>query len=69
MTRSRSLTFLAGAAAVPLAALTVAGCGGSAGSKTLAPPKTTGGQVATVGVATTGLGKTLVDSRAAPSTS
>jgi predicted lipoprotein with Yx(FWY)xxD motif len=63
MTRSRSLTLLVSAAAVPLAALAVAGCGGSGGSKTPAPPKTTGGQVATVGVATTGLGKTLVDSK------
>jgi predicted lipoprotein with Yx(FWY)xxD motif len=60
MTRSRSLTLLASAAAVALAALAVAGCGGN---QTAAPPTTTGGQAATVGVATTGLGKTLVDSK------
>ncbi len=63
MTRSRSLAFLAGAAAVPLAALVVAGCGGSGANQTAAPPTTAGGQAATVGVATTGLGKTLVDSK------
>jgi predicted lipoprotein with Yx(FWY)xxD motif len=49
MTRNRSLTFLAGAAVMAVVALAVAGCGGTGGS-------------ATVGVATTGLGKTLVDS-------
>jgi predicted lipoprotein with Yx(FWY)xxD motif len=58
MTRNRSLTFLAGAAVV--VALAFAGCGGS--SHTPARPATTGGQAATIGVATTGLGKTLVDS-------
>lgn len=60
MTRSRPLTSLAGAAVV--AALAVAGCG-SGSSQTAAPPTTTGGQAATIGVATTGLGKTLVDSK------
>jgi predicted lipoprotein with Yx(FWY)xxD motif len=62
---SRSITFLAGAAAVPLAALAVAGCGGGAGGESTAlpaPPKTASGAAATVGLATTGLGKTLVDS-------
>jgi predicted lipoprotein with Yx(FWY)xxD motif len=76
MTRRTSITSL-GAAAVPLAALAVAGCGGSATAtappaKTtstspaqtavVAPPKATAAQVATVGVAKTGLGKILVDS-------
>ena len=60
MTRSRSLTFLAGVAVVPLTALAVAGCGGT---QTVAPPTTTGARAATVDVATTGLGKTLVDSK------
>ncbi len=65
MTRSRPMTFLAGAAVIPLAALAVAGCGGGGGgaSAATAPPKTTNGAPATVGVAKTGLGKILVDSR------
>jgi predicted lipoprotein with Yx(FWY)xxD motif len=61
------MTFLAGAAAIPLVALVVAGCGGSAssstGSSASTPPKTTNGAPATVGVASTGLGKTLVDAQ------
>ena len=65
MTLSRPFTFLAGAAVIPLTALVIAGCGGGArgGSTMAAPPKTPGGQTATVGVATTGLGKILVDSK------
>jgi predicted lipoprotein with Yx(FWY)xxD motif len=62
MTRSRALTFLAGGAVVPLAVLALAGCGGGSGGTETAA-KTTGRQAATVGVATTGLGKTLVDSQ------
>jgi predicted lipoprotein with Yx(FWY)xxD motif len=65
MTRSRSITFLAAAAAIPLAALAVAGCGGGGGGEATAsptPPKTASGAPATVGLATTGLGKILVDS-------
>lgn len=61
---SRSITLLAGAAAVPLTALAAAGCGG--GGETTAsptPPRTASGGPATVGVATTGLGKILVDSK------
>jgi predicted lipoprotein with Yx(FWY)xxD motif len=66
------MTFLAGAAAIPLAALVVAGCGSSSSSSgasastappKTAPPKTTSGAPATVGVASTGLGKILVDSQ------
>jgi predicted lipoprotein with Yx(FWY)xxD motif len=65
MTRSRSLTFLAGAAAVPLVALTVAGCGGggSSSNASAASAKNTSARTATIGVARTGLGKILVDSR------
>jgi predicted lipoprotein with Yx(FWY)xxD motif len=64
MTRSRPITFLAGAAAAALTALTLAACGSGGGEgATAAAPKSTGGQTATVGVATTGLGKILVDSR------
>jgi predicted lipoprotein with Yx(FWY)xxD motif len=60
------MTFLAAAAAVPLAALAVAGCGGGGGGGATAatPPTTTGGQTATVGVSSNGsLGKILVDSQ------
>jgi predicted lipoprotein with Yx(FWY)xxD motif len=65
MTLNRSITFLAAAAAIPLAALAVAGCGGGSGEATAspAPPKTASGAPATVGAATTGLGKILVDSK------
>ncbi|HEX4734962.1 MAG TPA: hypothetical protein VH247_11145 [Thermoleophilaceae bacterium] len=56
MTRSRSLTSLAGAAAISLTALALAACGaGGTGS--------TGGGNTTVGVSTTGVGKVLVDSK------
>ena len=64
MTRSRPLTFLATAAVIPLVALAVAGCGGGSGANAAAvTPKTTSGASATVGVATTDLGKVLVDSK------
>jgi predicted lipoprotein with Yx(FWY)xxD motif len=65
MTLNRSITILAAAAAIPLAALAVAGCGGDSGEATAspAPPKTASGGSATVGAATTGLGKILVDSK------
>jgi predicted lipoprotein with Yx(FWY)xxD motif len=64
MTLSRSITSLAAAAAIPLAALAVASCGGG-GEATESPtqPKTASGAPATVGAATTGLGKILVDSK------
>jgi predicted lipoprotein with Yx(FWY)xxD motif len=61
MTRSRPITFLASAAAIPLVALAVAACGGG-GAATAATPKTSTGASATVGVANTSLGSTLVDS-------
>jgi predicted lipoprotein with Yx(FWY)xxD motif len=63
MTLGRSITFLAGAAAVPLAALVVAGCGGGEATGAPAPPRTASGGPATVGVATTSLGTILVDSK------
>ena len=67
MTRSRSITFLAGATALVLAALAVAGCGSGSGSNnasgTSAPPKTANGQSATVGVANENVGKILVDAQ------
>jgi predicted lipoprotein with Yx(FWY)xxD motif len=65
MTRNKPMSFLAGAAAIPLAALIVAGCGsgGTSSSGSIPAPKTTNGASATLGVATTGLGKTLVDAQ------
>ena len=67
MTRTNPITFLAGAAVVPLVALAVAGCGGSddGGEATAAvtPPKTSSGKSATLGVAQADLGKFLVESR------
>ena len=64
MTRSKSITFLATAAVIPLTALALASCGGGTGDATAskAPPKTANGRPATVGVANGGLGKVLVDS-------
>jgi hypothetical protein len=63
MTRSKPINFVAAAALIPLAALTVAACGGSAtGTAAPAPPRTTSGAPAAVRVAKTGLGNVLVDS-------
>ena len=63
MTFSRSISSLGAAAVIPLAALAVASCGGGGeATESPAPPKTASGAPATVGVATTGLGKILVDS-------
>ena len=61
MTR-RSITTLAGATALVVGALAVAGCGGSSGNDA-ALPKTANGQSATLGVASEDVGKILVDSR------
>jgi predicted lipoprotein with Yx(FWY)xxD motif len=65
VTPSKSISLLVGAAVIPLAALAVVGCGGDSGQATAspAPPKTASGGTATVGVATTGLGEILVDSK------
>ena len=65
MTRTRSITFLAGATALVVAALAAAGCGGSGGSNanSPAPPKNANGQSATVGVANENVGTILVDSQ------
>jgi predicted lipoprotein with Yx(FWY)xxD motif len=65
MTRARSLTSI-GLAAAAIAALAVAGCGGGGGgnaSASTSHPKTATGNAATVGVASTDLGKVLVDSQ------
>jgi predicted lipoprotein with Yx(FWY)xxD motif len=65
MTPNRTITLLAAAAAIPLAALAVAGCGGGDDEATAAPvpPRTASGGPATVGVANTSLGTILVDSK------
>jgi predicted lipoprotein with Yx(FWY)xxD motif len=60
MTRKRALTFLTVAAALPLAALAVAG-GGRVAEQTAGAQTAPGGRPATVAVATTGLGQILVD--------
>ena len=62
MTRNRSITFLAGAAVLVLAAVAVAGCGGG-GSKATGPPKTASGKTATVGVSNASLGNIVVNSQ------
>src|SRR5204863_5875829 len=62
----KPITFLAGAAAVPLIALGLAACGGGSSGATAAsaPPQTASGHSATVGTATAGsLGTILVDSK------
>jgi predicted lipoprotein with Yx(FWY)xxD motif len=65
MTRNRSITFLASLAALPLAAVALAGCGSSGGNAGASPnpPKTSSGPAATVSVANTGLGTILVNSQ------
>jgi predicted lipoprotein with Yx(FWY)xxD motif len=62
MTRSKPITLLA-TVAIPLTALAVAGCGGGNATASQAPPTTASGQARTVNVASTGLGKVLVDSK------
>jgi predicted lipoprotein with Yx(FWY)xxD motif len=65
MTRYKPISFLAIAAAVPLAALAVAGCGSSSynNSSGTTAQKTASARAATVGVANGSLGKMLVDSQ------
>jgi predicted lipoprotein with Yx(FWY)xxD motif len=66
MTRTRSIP-LAALAAVALVALVIAGCGGNDDNgnahASSTPPKTKNGGSATVGVASSSLGKILVDSQ------
>jgi predicted lipoprotein with Yx(FWY)xxD motif len=63
MNRSKSLTFLAALAALPLVALTFAACGGGGQSASAARPTTGSGAPATLGVANGNLGRTLVNSQ------
>ena len=62
MIRSRPITFLAGAVAMPLGAVTVAACGGGGSAATAATAKTSTGASATVGVAKSSVGSILVNS-------
>jgi predicted lipoprotein with Yx(FWY)xxD motif len=57
---TKTTTLLAGAAALVVTTLTLAGCGGS---DTNASPTTASGSPATIGVADADLGKILVDSQ------
>ena len=65
MTFKRPITFLAGGAVLLLAALAVAGCGGSGtkASPPSSPPTTASGVAATVSVENAGLGNILVSSQ------
>jgi predicted lipoprotein with Yx(FWY)xxD motif len=63
MTRSKRITFLVRAAAVPLAAVTFAGFGVSAAGASTAPEAAAKSKPATVHVAKTDLGKVLVNSK------
>src|SRR6185312_7236748 len=67
MTRSRPMTFLVSAVAIPLAALAVAACGGGGAATAAAPPAPpkatpTATHSATIRVANTRLGRILVNS-------
>ena len=62
MTRSRPIIFLAGAAVIPLVALSVAACGSGGSAATAATPKTSSGASATVDVSKSRLGSILVNS-------
>lgn len=67
MTRNRPITLLAGAVVIPLAALSVAACGGGAAATASPPPApsktpTTPTKTATVRVSNSRLGRILVDS-------
>jgi predicted lipoprotein with Yx(FWY)xxD motif len=64
MTRSRSLGLLSPAVLVALVGLVAAGCGGSSSTTPTATPKpASAASSATVSVASTGLGKILVDAQ------
>ena len=63
MSRRAPTTLLSGGALVALVAF-AAGCGGGGATAAKpAPPKTSSGQAATVGVAATGVGQVLVNSK------
>ena len=61
MIRNRSKALIASVAALPLAALAVAGCGGT--SSSVSPPTTKDGRPAAIGVSNESVGKILVNSK------
>jgi predicted lipoprotein with Yx(FWY)xxD motif len=64
MTRSvRPIKLLAGAVLLTLAPLATAACGGGGATASMKPPKAATAATTTVGVATSGLGRILVDSQ------
>ena len=65
MSRRNPLALVAAAAVIPLTALAIAGCGDdNDNSSAAAPPKTSSGHAAAIGVESNGsLGKILVDSK------
>jgi predicted lipoprotein with Yx(FWY)xxD motif len=66
MSHCKPINLLAAALAVPLAALSVAACGGGGNNNATAaggPPKAPDGKAATIGEASTSLGKILVDAQ------
>jgi predicted lipoprotein with Yx(FWY)xxD motif len=65
MTRNRSRSIgVLGAAGLAVLAAVAAGCGGGgATAASSAPPKTSSGQAATVGISNTGIGQILVNSQ------
>ena len=66
MSANGTIRFFASMAVVPIVALAATGCGGSGGggdNASAAPPKTTDGQPATVGITSTSLGTILVDAK------
>jgi len=62
MTYTRSATFFASLAALAFAAVALAGCG-SGSTNASALPKTASGRPATIGVASSGLGNIVVNSK------
>jgi len=64
MTLRRSITYIGGAAAVPIIAVGVAACGGNSSTPSTTPPASNGGTPTTISVANRGnLGNILVDSQ------
>jgi predicted lipoprotein with Yx(FWY)xxD motif len=63
MTPHRAITLLACAAAVPLIAFAVTGCGNSGSTASSGPPKNTNTRRPTVNSSTNKLGEVLVDSK------
>src|SRR4051812_631204 len=64
MGRSQPFTSLAGALAIVVAVVSIAGCGGSSSTAATVPPQSSTGHAATISLANEGnLGKIVVDSK------